>query len=180
MTRTLLTTLPFLALTSCFGTSPYDGTYQATFEFKGWTCNDPAEELHEPGYTDSKTSVISVYETTEGSLVVNHGGSMTHGTRDGRSFDTAYEFTSQDTSCGVETLQVQYEFSGEFTKDLGLTGDWTTIETEARSGCQGTDDYQLTCQEEWEITAYRLSNDPDMDPNAQEDAHWGYVPSFGY
>jgi hypothetical protein len=165
----------------CSGSSAYDGTYQVKLKLKDWECNDDALAPYPANYEATSSGVMSVYHTKEGTVVFDMGSSILTGTRDGTTFIAAHDYASEDQACGTESIENSATLTGEFTKDLGMLAQLQSATEVQRSGCKGTTDYDLTCEEEWEITGFRINNTPGIDPNdAESGANWGYVPGWSY
>jgi hypothetical protein len=174
MRQLALLALPLLAV-SCKG-SKWDGVYQIQLDFLNWACTGQTE-LYDPGYFASDGAKIYVRHTAADSMVIELTGLLLAGAHDGASFNVGTSSGYTDTSCQRNEYEQSIDFAGSFTKDLGIEGTITIVETEVRQGCQGSDDYNESCTINWSVSGFLLEN---YDQRHIGDGNWGYTPSTSY
>ena len=172
MRKLALLALPLLSL-SCTG-SRWDGVYQVLLSLSSWNCTGDTQ-LYDEGAHQTEGSRISVRHTTANNMVASMGSMILSGARDGRAFVVSPSTGSTDSSCNRQYSR-DTTFSGEFTKDLGISGTISIEETDISEGCGGQDRNE-TCTVNWSVEGILIQG---LEDRHGEHAQWGYTPGSGY
>lgn len=164
--------LAALALVGCKG-SKYDGVYRVIYEFKdgtaSWDASFPDEHVFE--------DLVTVYSTSQGTIVISASQALMNGTREGPSFEAMAEYGYTSDICSTYAYQQLWEVEGDFTSDLGIEATATYTERQAQAGCDGLPDADASYEIEYDISGIQLRSHSGRFPG--ENSNWGYVPSLG-
>lgn len=174
MRKFALMALPLFAI-SCKG-SRWDGIYQVILTFNSWSCTDDTQ-LFDEGYHASEGARIYVRHTAADSMVISIGNLTMAGPHDGNEFEVQTNSGFTDSSCTTYEYDSSTTFKGSFTKDLGIEGTITLVESQNRQGCQGASDYSLSCEVSYTVEGILIEN---LDERHFGTGNWGYTPGGGY
>jgi len=167
--------LILLALLGCV--SQTDGTYKVTLTVNGQEC---VEDDNLDVNTDEQVynGLMSVYHTTNDTLVMKYLSVIMTGSEEKRTFSVSHTEGWTDVSCGVSSFNSTYAFDGEFGADLGMVGTMTITEEDKLENCSSVPDTNSVCTTTVGISGIRLNSKPDA--HALNSQGWGYIPNFGY
>jgi hypothetical protein len=160
-----------MSLLGC--TSACDGTYVIFYKM---TENSVDPDDNDIGVEDR--AMVTIYHTSEGTMVMGGVGALLAGTREGKEFTLTYEAGSNDApaqdDCDTDLSKATQTYKGTFTGDGGFEGKLTSEQQILRKACGGDDIDELYTMV-WQMDGIRV--DVDSNRHIGDDANWGYFPS---
>lgn len=175
MNRLILSILAVGLTTGCVATSN-DGTYIIFYTLTKNTANPDSTDI---GVEDRSLGTVAT--TSQGTLVMDWGGSLMTGERGAsKSFSVGQE-NGTDTSgedCTTKVDKNSLTCDGLFTKDGGITATVQLVDKLTIVDCDGWDDTDETFEYEWELTGVMINANDGS--HLGDDANWGYTPTPVY
>ena len=171
--RRLLLLLSLLALGTTGCVSKYDGSWLIFYTL--------AEDTQDPenNWIGVEQRMMGDFYRTKDTYVLSLGGIVLTGPKDGDNLDlaTSVGMDNSGDDCSTYSIDTEQLFGGQFTDDMGLTGDLEVRQSLRIENCPPQSDTNLVESMKWDIEGVQLNSHSGKHADS---ANWGYIPNSIY